>query len=209
MDLKLVASKIYEKGKMFLRGELIRRGFKKSGNKILIGKNTSIKHKRNIIIGSNVTINDYTEINAEVKDSVVIGNNSNIGKYSVIKCTGTYKNSKSSIIIGNDFCCGDFCFFGCAGGIRIGNDVIMGQSVRFHAQNHIFDKINILIREQGTTQRGIIIDDDCWIGAGTVFLDGVKVGKGCVIGANTVVTRDIEPYSVAVGNPCRIIRKRN
>ena len=86
---------------------------------------------------------------------------------------------------------------------------MMGQNVRFHAQNHIFEDTNILLREQGTSQKGIIIEDDCWIGAGSVFLDGITVGRGSVIGANTVVTKNVEPYSVVVGNPGKIIKKRN
>jgi acetyltransferase-like isoleucine patch superfamily enzyme len=61
---------------------------------------------------------------------------------------------------------------------------------------------------QGVTHKGILIDEDCWIGAGTVFLDGVRVGKGCVIGANTIVNKDIPAYSVAVGNPVKIIKNR-
>lgn len=92
--------------------------------------------------------------------------------------------------------------------IKIGDNVIMGQNVRFHAQNHRFDRIDIPIRNQGTTQIRITIEDDCWIGGGTVFLDGVTVGTGSVIGANSLVNKDIEPYSVAVGNPAKVIKKR-
>ena len=191
-----------------IKGYLMKRWFKKSGRKIFIGNNTQIMFKKNIILGNNVRINDYVEINAEAKDSVIIGNNVSIGKYSIIKCTGRYDDSNPSIVIGNNFGCGEFCFFGCAGGIRIGNDVMMGQNIRFHAQNHIFKSAQEMIRKQGTTQKGIIIEDDCWIGGGTVFLDGVTVGKGCVIGSNAVVTKSIEPYSIAVGNPARIIGKR-
>lgn len=64
------------------------------------------------------------------------------------------------------------------------------------------------IREQGVTREGIIIEDDCWLGSGVKVLDGVTIGKGCVIGANSVVTKDIPPYSVAVGAPARVIKKR-
>lgn len=203
-DIRLIKQKVIR----LLRGYLYKIGFKKSGKKLFIGKHTDIKYRKNISLGNNININDYVEINAQVKDSVSMGNNIHIGKYSIIKCTGTYKDSKPSIFIGDNFGCGDFCFFGCAGGIKIGNNVIMGQNVRFHAQNHLFDLTNIPIREQGTTQKGIVIEDDCWIGAGSVFLDGVTVGTGCVIGSNTVVTKNIEPYSVVVGNPGKVIKKR-
>ena len=199
---------INQKITRLLRGYFYKLFIKKSGKKLFIGKRTDIKYRQNISLGNNVNIHDYVEINAQVKNSVTLGNNIHIGKYSIIKCTGEYTDSIPSIKIGDNFGCGDFCYFGCAGGITIGNNVIMGQNVRFHAQNHMFDLVDIPINNQGTTQKGITIEDDCWIGAGSVFLDGITVGKGCVIGSNTLVNKNIQPYSVVVGNPARVIKKR-
>ena len=201
--------KFFKRGIMLLRGYFIKIFFKKCGRNLFLWKNVCLYGKKNITIGNKVIINDFVEINAEAKDSVYLGNNSNIGKYSIVKCTGKYNNSNPGLKVGERFICGEFCFFGCAGGIIIGDNVMMGQNVRFHAQNHIFEDTNILLREQGTSQKGIIIEDDCWIGAGSVFLDGITVGRGSVIGANTVVTKNVEPYSVVVGNPGKIIKKRN
>lgn len=208
---KYLLCRLYKKfvyGKKVIKGMLSKLWLNKCGKKLLVGKRTELKYKCNMSFGDNIIINDYVEINAESVNSVSLGNHVNIGKYSIIKCTGRYEDSNPNISIGDNFGCGDFCFFGCAGGVKIGNNVIMGQNVRFHAQNHIFDRLDIPIREQSTTQKGIVIGDDCWIGGGTVFLDGVKVGEGCVIGSNSVVTKDIEPYSVAVGNPVKVIKSR-
>ena len=55
---------------------------------------------------------------------------------------------------------------------------------------------------------GIIIEDDCWLGSHVTVTKGVRIGKGSVIGANSVVTKDIPPYSVAVGTPAKVIKKR-
>ena len=93
--------------------------------------------------------------------------------------------------------------------IEIGRDVIMGQNVRFHSENHNFDDIEVPIRFQGVTNKGIKIGNNCWIGSGVVFLDGINVGDGCVIGANTLVNKDIPDNVIAVGNPARIIKYRD
>jgi acetyltransferase-like isoleucine patch superfamily enzyme len=84
----------------------------------------------------------------------------------------------------------------------------MGQHVGFHPENHEFDRIDIPIREQGTTRQGITIEDDVWVGSNAIFLDGAHVGRGSVIGAGSVVRGNIPPYSIAVGVPARVIRSR-
>ncbi|WP_129727580.1 acyltransferase [Ectobacillus funiculus] len=193
---------------MLTRGFLKRVLFKSCGKNLFIGKKTTIRHKSHIKLGKSVTINDYVEMIALSQNGITIGDNASIGKYSIIRCTGSLKNLGKGIRIGDNFGCGDWCFFGCSGGIEIGNNVIMGQNIRFHAQNHNFDRIDIPIKNQGTTSKGIVVEDDCWIGAGVVILDGVTIGKGSVIGSNTLVNKDIEPYSVAVGNPVKIVKKR-
>lgn len=53
----------------------------------------------------------------------------------------------------------------------------------------------------------IFIGDDCWIGGDVIILPGVRIGEGCTIGAGSVVTRDVPPFSVAVGSPCRVVRR--
>ncbi|MFM6647643.1 MAG: DapH/DapD/GlmU-related protein [Microcystis panniformis] len=69
-------------------------------------------------------------------------------------------------------------------------------------------KSNELIRLQGETKQGIVIEDDVWIGCGCKILDGINIGKSSVIGAGSVLTKDVEPYSVVVGVPGKVIKKR-
>ena len=71
---------------------------------------------------------------------------------------------------------------------------------------------NIRMREDGRFYnleyaKPITIKDNCWLASNVVVCGGVTIGEGCVIGAGSVVTKDIPPYSLAVGNPCRVIRK--
>jgi acetyltransferase-like isoleucine patch superfamily enzyme len=172
--------------------------------KLKIGKNVSLD-SRKIIFGENNSISDFVEIKNN-KYAIELGDNVSIGRFSILKVN--YDKKKSYLKIGNNSSCGEFCFFGSAGGITIGSNVIMGQYIRFHSQNHFFDDLDILIKDQGTIEKGITIEDNCWIGSGAVILDGVHIKSGCVIGSNSLITKDVEANSVVVGNPQKVIKKR-
>lgn len=113
-----------------------------------------------------------------------------------------------NIEIGNDVLINNSCFFEGGKGIKIGDWVQFAHSVSVISQNHSFDRRDIEIKKQGFSGSRVDIGDDVWLGAKVTVLPGVKIGKGAVIGANSVVTDDIPPYSVAVGVPARVIKKR-
>ncbi len=94
------------------------------------------------------------------------------------------------------------------GEITMGSYVRIAPKVSIIAMNHGTEDPDIPIVKQPTTEKGITIGDDVWVGAGSIVLDGVTIGSHCVIGAGSVVTKDIPPYSVAVGNPAKVIRNR-
>ena len=94
------------------------------------------------------------------------------------------------------------------GGVKIGHNVLIGPFVIIHSANHRFNKLDICIQKQGWEMLSVNIEDDVWIGANAIILPGVTIGKGSVIGAGAVVTRDIPPYSIAVGVPAKIIKNR-
>ena len=190
-----------------LRGRIRQIGIKGKNKKIQLGKKVQIRNKRFINIEGKIKIRDYVEIDGMSENGISIGKNAIIGKYTIMRGSSTLLNLGKGIKIGNNFCCGDYTFFGASGGIEIGDDVIMGQCVRFHAQNHNYNDSG-LIRKQGVTRKGIKIGNNCWIGAGVTILDGVEIGEGCVIGANSVITKSVPPNSVIVGNPAKIIKKR-
>jgi len=93
-------------------------------------------------------------------------------------------------------------------GIDIGRNVMIGEYVTIRDQNHAFEDTERLIRDQGYTGGVVRIGDDVWIGRGSIVCAGVCIGQGCVVGANSVVTRSLPPYSVAVGAPAKVIRMR-
>lgn len=191
-----------------LRGRIPLIGIKK-GSKFYRGKHVKLTYRKYIHFGNNTNLNDFVEIQGLSKIGINFGNNVNIGKGTIIRGTGSINKIGKGFKCGNNFGCGDYCFFGCTGGIEIGNDCIMGQSVRMHSQNHKFENSQALIRAQGTEDRGIKIGNNCWIGSGVVILDGVHIGNGVVIGANTLVSKNIEDNQVVVGNPMRVIKVRD
>ncbi|CDM69229.1 putative acetyl transferase [Clostridium bornimense] len=208
IDLIYLLELIMDMSKNLIRGNIKGISIKKRSHFIFIGSKVKLKMKRKMNFGKGVNIGNNVVIDAFSKEGVILGNNVRIGDNSRILCTGSIKKIGKGLKIGNNCGFGENCFFGAAGGIEIGNDVIMGQNVRFHSENHNFNDSNKLIREQGVTNKGIKIGSNCWIGSGVVFLDGVTVGDGCVIGANTLVNKDIPDNTISVGNPVRIIKSR-
>ena len=108
---------------------------------------------------------------------------------------------------------GDRCLIGKGSGIvghfsiTIGNDVWTGHHVYITDQNHGYEDVTMPISQQSQTERAVSIGNGSWLGHGSIVLPGVTIGEHVVIGANSVVTKDIPSYSVAVGVPARVIRQ--
>src|SRR3989344_3756475 len=141
----------------------------------------------NVIYGENLYLGIGARIFAPV--NLVIGDNVYIGKYSIIECDG-----------------------------KIGNNVLIASNVGLVGRrDHDFKEIEKSIREaswigndlnnKGRTLK-LVIEDDCWIGYGAIILTGVKIGRGAIIGAGSVVTKDVKPYSIVLGNPAKKIGMR-
>lgn len=96
-------------------------------------------------------------------------------------------------------------------GIRIGRDVLIAANCTFSATNHAFDDPDAPIRVQGfqPSRGGIVIEDNVWIGANCVLLDGTYIPTGCVIGAGSVVRSRLEANGLYAGTPAKLIRQRS
>ena len=94
------------------------------------------------------------------------------------------------------------------GQIIIGDNCLIGPKVVMRTANHRFEIKEVNIREQGHQIADILIEDDCWIGANAIILGGVHIGKGAIIGAGAVVTKDIPSMAIAVGVPAKVLKYR-
>ncbi len=195
-------------GWMVLRGKIFRLGHPQIAKNIFVGKKVKVLEKRYLTIGDRSKFHDYAYIDALLTDGVKIGDRVVLGRNTRIECTGGLQHIGKGVSIGSRSTFGNDCFFGAAGGIEIGEDVIAGQYIRFHSENHNYSDTSMLIREQGVTHKGIKIGNNCWIGAGAVFLDGAELGDGCVVAANAVVSRKFPENSVIGGVPGKVIKKR-
>lgn len=163
-------------------GELDRSKFRKLGRNVVFERGVWVFHAENIELGDNV----YVGHNAFLK--------------------GYYK---SLMRIGSNTWIGQNCFLHSGGGITIGDFVGLGPGVQILTLSHVVDQDlsrPIITREQ--EYRPVVIEDDCDIGVGSILLPGVRIGRGSMIGAGSIVTHDVEPYSVVAGNPARLLRKR-
>ena len=96
-----------------------------------------------------------------------------------------------------------------SGKITIGRNVMMGKDVTIITTNHNFSRIDIPMNQQGfKSEEPVEIDDDVWISDRVIILPGVHVEQGVIIGAGSVVTKDIPKYAIVGGNPAQIIRIR-
>lgn len=191
---------------------VILKGFAHVGQNIIIEENVRVKNAAKISIGSNVQLRagcqlyaqDNTMDKNKVDEPVVIY----LGDDVHIKENVNLSTYGGFIKIGNRSNVGHNCALYGQGGITIGEDVLIGPNCSIISGNHRFDDINCTINKQGTHDKGIEIGNDVWVGANVAILDGIKIGDGAVIGAGSVVTKDVSPNAVVYGSPAVFHRFR-
>lgn len=128
-----------------------------------------------------------------------------LGQYSIIEDFVTVNNGLGPVLIGDHTIIGLGSVI--IGPVTIGNQVMLAQNIVVSGQNHGYEDVTTPPRLQKDILKQITISDNVWIGANSVITAGVTLGKHCIIGAGSVVTKSIPDYCVAVGNPARVIKK--
>lgn len=177
---------------------------------IFIGKHVDLSHTEKIFCKKNVKFEDYSEIQGLSLHGLRFGQNVTIGRYTAIRPSSYYGVGKIGfgLTIGENSSIGPFSFVGCSGQISIGKNVMIGPRVSLFAENHNFSNTTVPIKKQGVNNKGIIIEDNCWIGSGVIILDGVTIGHGTVIGAGTIVTKNVPANSIIFDKREKLIRNR-
>lgn len=116
--------------------------------------------------------------------------------------------SPSNISMGNDVSINHHTTISGHGKVTIGNFVMVAPNCNILSSNHAFSNYKISMMKQGVASSEVVIEDDVWIGVNAVILSGVRIGRGAIIGANAVVTKDVEPFSIVGGIPARHIKYR-
>jgi len=166
------------------------------------------------IIGNDCRIHETVsvgrrQIKSDHGASILIGNTVSIfnNVRFVVCCQNECQFAKISI--GNNVSINVGSYISGEGGLSIGDNVLIGPGVKVTSAGHAIDDFHDLIALNPITYGSVVIEDGVWLGAGSIVLPGRKVGKGAVVGAGAVVTEDIPPFAVAVGNPARVIRYRS
>jgi len=199
---------LWRRGWAFIRGLLWRWRVAECSGPLFLGRRVQLYHAHHLHLGRSVTIEDDVRIDALSREGVWLGDNVSVGRFTLIEATGLLSLLGKGVRIGANSNLGDYNSVGGAGGVTIGENVLIGQYVSFHPQNHIIDDPNRPIKHQGTSEQGIVVEDDVWIGARVTVLDGVHIGRGAVIAAGAVVTHDVPPYAVVGGVPARVLKWR-
>jgi len=130
-----------------------------------------------------------------------MGEHTNIADGVTITCP-------MKVSVGSRVSIHEYTFIGSAGEVTIGDGVMIGTDCSIISDAHNFSERSVPMRKQGHTAKPVIIGNDVWLGCKVTVLGGVKINDGAIIGAGSVVTKDIPPYAIAMGVPCRVKRFR-
>jgi acetyltransferase-like isoleucine patch superfamily enzyme len=171
--------------------------------KSFVSPKADIYHSSRVRLGRNCIVDAcLIDANTSQKPGIVIGDSCLFHRNTVLRAVN------GSIHIGNNVSVQHFSAIYGLGNTFIGDNVLVASHCAIAAAQHNFDRKDIPIAEQGTRDMDTHIGSDVWIGAHVIIFSGVTIGEGSIIGAGSVVNRDIPAYSVAVGAPARVIRKR-
>ncbi len=179
--------------------------FASVGRGTVFGRNITIRHPHKIRIGERCIIDDLVVLDAKGDDNrgITLGNDVIIARNTVLSCKG------GDIDIGDNSNISLNCMIHSEKSVTIGpRNLWAAYCYIIGGGRHDFERTDMPIIQQGSRVDGIVMAEDIWLGADVKILDGCHVGKGAIIGAGSVVNKDIHDFAIAAGAPCRVIKTR-
>jgi acetyltransferase-like isoleucine patch superfamily enzyme len=189
---------------LFLRSRLYPLILGRVGRNVAFGCNIVLRHPHKIDIDDNVVIDDQCCLDAKgtTNRGISIKRGVFIGRNTILSC----KNG--DIVLDEDANVGFNVEVFSAATVKVGKKVLIAAYTYLVGGDHLYDRVDVPVLDQGRTARGIDVGDNVWLGAHVVVADGVRIGRDAVVGAGAVVTSDVPEFHVAAGVPARVIRDR-
>jgi acetyltransferase-like isoleucine patch superfamily enzyme len=176
----------------------------RAGRGVFFGRSLTLRCPGRIHLGDNVLVDDLVVLDAKGTGSrIEVGDGVLIGRGCILSC------SDATISLGSHVSIGPFSHFASKSSIRIGSNVGIGSDVHVIAGGYDVTDPGRPVIMQERVSKGITIEDAVWVGVGVRILDGVTIGRNSIIGAGSVVTKDVAPFSVFLGNPGRVVQNRD
>jgi acetyltransferase-like isoleucine patch superfamily enzyme len=173
---------------------------------VAIERGVRIRFADQVRLGRGVYLDEGVYLHA-CPGGIDIGENTLVMHHAELHVYNFRGLPHAGIKIGRDSLIGELNVLRGQGGITVGDRVYTSPLVQMAAVNHVFADPTRPFVEQGITARGIVVEDDVWIGAGAILTDGVCVGRGAVVAAGAVVTHDVPPHTVVAGIPARVVKQ--
>jgi acetyltransferase-like isoleucine patch superfamily enzyme len=189
---------------LLLRSKLYPLVLGRVGRNVVFGQHVTLRHPHKIHIGDNVVIDDQCCLDAKGTDNrgIAIGNGVFVGRNTILSC----KNG--DIVIGDHANIGFNCEIFSASRVTVGKSILMAAYTYLVGGDHLYDRVDIPVLDQGRTARGIDVGDGVWLGTHVVVTDGSAIGRDAIIGAGAVVVGTVPDYAIATGIPAKVQRDR-
>ena len=174
------------------------------GKGVVFGQGVVLRHPHKVRLGDGVTVDDLVVLDAKGTSNrgIDVGRGVFLGRGTILSCKD------------GDIAIGDHGNFGFHCEVFSGSSVTVGKHGLFAAQSylvgggHEFERPELAVIDQPRSSRGIVLGDNVWLGTGAKVLDGVRIGRDVVVGANAVVNADLPDGAIAAGVPARVLRHR-
>ena len=189
----------------FLRRMFYRGLFLECGLSPIFGKGTSIRHPQRITLGNRVAIDENVLLDSGGREDCRM----KIGDDVIVSRGCVLQAKTGSLSIGKKSDLGCYTVISSVSGIHIGESVLIAAHCYIGGAQYQSGNLDVPMMQQGiAVQDPVFIGDDVWLGAGSIVLNGVRVGKGTIVGAGAVVTKDLPEFAVAAGVPAKVLRSR-